>query len=29
MMDEWQMTEAQALAALQRQAERERRRGYQ
>ena len=29
MMDEWHMTEAQALAALQRQAERKRRRGYQ
>jgi predicted DNA-binding WGR domain protein len=29
MMDEWHMTEGQALAALQRQAERKRRRGYQ
>ena len=29
MMDEWHMSEAQALAALQRQAERKRRRGYQ
>jgi predicted DNA-binding WGR domain protein len=29
MMDEWHMTEAQALAALQRQAERKRQRGYQ
>jgi predicted DNA-binding WGR domain protein len=29
MMDEWHMTEAQALAALRRQAERKRRRGYQ
>jgi predicted DNA-binding WGR domain protein len=29
MMDEWHMTEAEAFAALQRQAERKRRRGYQ
>jgi predicted DNA-binding WGR domain protein len=29
MMDEWHMTEVQALAALRRQAERKRRRGYQ
>jgi predicted DNA-binding WGR domain protein len=29
MMDEWHMTEAEAVAALQRQAERKRRRGYQ
>jgi predicted DNA-binding WGR domain protein len=29
MMDEWHMTEAQALAALRCQAERKRRRGYQ
>ena len=28
-MDEWHMIEAEALAALQRQAERKRRRGYQ
>jgi predicted DNA-binding WGR domain protein len=28
MMDEWHMTEAEAIAALQRQAERKRRRGY-
>jgi predicted DNA-binding WGR domain protein len=28
-MDEWHMTEAEALAALQRHAERKRRRGYQ
>jgi predicted DNA-binding WGR domain protein len=29
MVDEWHMTEAAAVAALQRQAERKRRRGYQ
>ena len=29
MVGEWHMTEAEAVAALQRQAERKRRRGYQ